>query len=433
MKRMTLEGSWSLRRLADNSLRPIAIPGDILSALVASGEAPDPYYGKNELDLQWIGREDWVIEREIDLPASFLGAPNIFMEAESIDTVAEVSINGHMLGRSRNMFRRFRADTRSALVDGTNLISILIRSPEKAAIDAAASLPYPVPCSTYPISSPHRNLLRKAQCMAGWDWGPCLMTGGVYDGIALIATDGARIEYATTTRHVREGDAKRRNWSVQVKVEIDAPAAMEAELELELAGARTKRRLSLSAGASVFTEELEVDGVEPWWPAGCGGQPLYELAVACRSASKGAGGEIGGHELRKRIGFRELGLAVEKDGRQEHDLPRQRERYILQGGQLDTGRRPPFALVEGKSRGSPPFGGRCEHELHPRLGRRSLRIGVFLRALRRTRPPRLAGSDVLLRALSLIARVSIRSRLGSPPPDTAPQGPSVAGALVRQQ
>ena len=46
MKRMTLEGSWSLRRLADNSLRPIAIPGDILSALVASGEAPDPYYGK---------------------------------------------------------------------------------------------------------------------------------------------------------------------------------------------------------------------------------------------------------------------------------------------------------------------------------------------------------------------------------------------------
>ncbi|HUW40631.1 MAG TPA: glycoside hydrolase family 2 protein [Rectinemataceae bacterium] len=318
MKRLALEGSWRLRRLADGSVRPISIPGDILSALVASGEAPDPYYGMNELDLQWIGREDWALEREFELDERFLSAGQVFLEAESIDTVAELELNGRPLGRSSDMFRRFRADARALLSGGTNLLSVLIRSPEKAAAEAAAALSYPVPCSTYPVSSPHRNLLRKAQCMSGWDWGPCLMTGGIYDGIGLVALDGPRIEYATTSSRPERGDDTRRSWSVRVKVELEASAAMEAELEIELAGARATRRLSLGAGSSVHIEELMVEGVESWWPAGYGAQPLYDLVVACRPASGAAGGGAaaggpGGHELRKRVGFRELELLNEEN------------------------------------------------------------------------------------------------------------------------
>ncbi len=313
MKRLALEGSWRLRRLADGSIRPISIPGDILSALVASGEAPDPYYGMNELDLQWVGREDWALEREFELPENFLSAGQVFLEAESIDTVAALELNGRPLGRGDNMFRRFRADARAALAAGTNLISVLIRSPEKAAAEAAAALSYPVPCSTYPVSSPHRNLLRKAQCMAGWDWGPCLMTGGIYEGIALVALEGPRIEYATISSHPVPGDDTRRSWSVRVKVELEAPSAMEAELEIELAGAKARRRLSLDAGPSVHIEELKVEGVEPWWPAGHGSQPLYDLVVACRSASGAATVGLGGHELRKRVGFRELELVNEEN------------------------------------------------------------------------------------------------------------------------
>ena len=52
-----------------------------------------------------------------------------------------------------------------------------------------------MPASTYPVSSPHRNLVRKAQCMGGWDWGPCLMTSGLYDGVRLVGADGPMIDY----------------------------------------------------------------------------------------------------------------------------------------------------------------------------------------------------------------------------------------------
>ena len=35
--------------------------------LLAAGKIPDPYYGKNELDLQWIGQRDWVFIRILKL------------------------------------------------------------------------------------------------------------------------------------------------------------------------------------------------------------------------------------------------------------------------------------------------------------------------------------------------------------------------------
>ena len=80
MDLLRLEGNWSLKRLADGSSRPIAIPGDILSALIASGEAKDPYYDRNELALQWIGREDWLLERDIEVGPELLAKDRIFLE-----------------------------------------------------------------------------------------------------------------------------------------------------------------------------------------------------------------------------------------------------------------------------------------------------------------------------------------------------------------
>ena len=363
MERIGLEGSWRLRRPADGSERPMAVPGDLMSALLEAGEIPDPYAGENELGLQWIGREDWELERDFVLPASFLMRERACLDIEVLDTVAEVRLNGELLGRSENMFRRFRAEAKPFLKEGPNRLSILLRSPERFAAEAAARLPYPIPASTYPVSSPHRNLLRKAQCMGGWDWGPCLMTGGVYDGVALVAFDGPRIEYATT-RTRRSG----REWEVEVEVDLDAAAPCMAGLEAEIRpspalaansggkppapasqdsdGPEDKAKplaqaaveIELPAGASRRSLRLLVQDPELWWPSGSGRQPLYELKVRAApagpapragSGSATAGSAAaglspaglasaeaspsGGHELAKRLGFRELSLVAEED------------------------------------------------------------------------------------------------------------------------
>ena len=312
MKRIGLEGNWSLLRLSDASSRPMAVPGDIMSALLAAGEIPDPYYGKNELDLQWIGREDWRIERDFEMDEAFLSHEGVYLEALVLDTVAEVELNGQSLGSSRNMWRRFRADAKPFLKAGKNHVAVTLRSPELAAAAAAAALAYPIPASEYPVFSPHRNLLRKAQCMAGWDWGPCLMTGGIYDGISLVAHDGPRLEYATT-RMRREGA----EWVVGIDLDLEAASASRCRAMASLGGSSAAAELDLPAGASRRSLEVRVRDVEAWWPAGYGAQPLYDLRVElCPLGGPGADRGDGagrGHSLEKRLGFRELAVVAEED------------------------------------------------------------------------------------------------------------------------
>ena len=101
----------------------------------------------------------------------------------------------------------------------------------------------------------------------------------------LVAHEGPRIEYAAT-RLVRGAAAG--SWTARVKLDLEAGRAHPVRLEVELAG------------------------VEDWWPAGYGPQPLYGLLARASPAGAGRSG-AGGHELRKRIGFRELAVVAEED------------------------------------------------------------------------------------------------------------------------
>jgi len=311
MERYELDGMWTLVRLSDGSSRPMAVPGDILSALVASGEAPDPYFGKNELELQWIGREDWTLSRSFTASDKLLSCRDMFLELESIDTIAEIRVNGRIAGVSENMFRRFRADLAGLVTKGENVVSVTIRSPERAAAERAAGLPYPVPCSVYPVSSPHRNLVRKAQCMGGWDWGPCLMTGGLYDGAAIVGLDGPRIEYvrARVRKAPDEGGVPNADFFVDVTLELHAARAVDAFVDMEIAGAGSSRLLAVPAGDSSVSETLRVVSPGRWWPAGYGEQKLYELRVSTGPASRTGRAHTSG----TRLGFRELRVDARDD------------------------------------------------------------------------------------------------------------------------
>ena len=60
MKKIDLSGDWTLQPKSGEWSVPAIIPGDNVSALLAAGKIPDPYWADNELQVQWIGREDWV-------------------------------------------------------------------------------------------------------------------------------------------------------------------------------------------------------------------------------------------------------------------------------------------------------------------------------------------------------------------------------------
>ena len=204
MKSIDLAGAWRLHRLSTKESFPAAVPGETHSALLAAGKIPDPYLGTNELEVQWVGREDWAYERTFEVDPGTFSEDRVELSFDCLDTMADVFLNGAKIGSADNMFVRWRFDAKKHLKKGKNTLRVVFRSAENAAIALAKKLPYPVPYNINPVQSPHRNLVRKVQCHSGWDWGPCLMVAGIEGRVSLDAWSDVRIDYVyTEQKHSR--------------------------------------------------------------------------------------------------------------------------------------------------------------------------------------------------------------------------------------
>jgi beta-mannosidase len=297
MMRIDLSGTWTLRRLRTGQTVPANVPGDTHSALAAAGVIPDPYSGANELAVQWVGAEDWAYERTVVLPPGFLDGNMVYLDCGSLDTIAEVAINGTAVGCSDNMFVRVRLDARGALGPDENTVRVVLRSAEMTAVDRALRLPFEIPHTVNPVQSPHRNLVRKVQCHSGWDWGPCLMVAGIPADIALVSTPFARIESVVTTQHHASESC-----TVTVEVAALAARAGTAHLVVRLGNVAHERRVELAPGLSTTTVQIDVPNPRLWWPNGYGEQPLYALEVS-----------LDGQTVTRRIGLRTLELVSQED------------------------------------------------------------------------------------------------------------------------
>ena len=80
------------------------VPGCIHTDLRRHDLIIDPFYGENEKSLQWIERENWRYRTQLDCDANFLKHTEIDLVFEGLDTLATVSLNGTVVGRTENMF-----------------------------------------------------------------------------------------------------------------------------------------------------------------------------------------------------------------------------------------------------------------------------------------------------------------------------------------
>ncbi len=296
---LNLAGKWTLTSGDGRHALPAQVPGDNISALLAARRIQDPYGADNERRLQWIGRTDWAYEREFAVTEAFLAERSAFLNCDGLDTLATIVINGRRVARSENMFVRLRVDVKRVLRLGANTIRIEFRSPENAAAAEAGRLPYPVPHTRAPVQSEHRNLIRKVQCHAGWDWGPCLMVSGINGSIYLGATSLGRIEYVTTTQHHR-----RNRVTVAVDVELTSPAGGRTTLDVQLGSERVQKPVTLKPGRNRVHASIRLLNPKLWWPNGYGAQPLYPLVI-----------QMAGDEVRTRIGLRTLEVVQVEDQR----------------------------------------------------------------------------------------------------------------------
>ncbi|MEV0727163.1 glycoside hydrolase family 2 protein [Polymorphospora sp. NPDC050346] len=275
---------------------PATVPGCVHTDLLAAGRIPDPYLDDNETRLAWIGHTDWIYETTF--AADPAGDDRVDLVCAGLDTVATVTLNDVELGRTANMHRGYRFDARPALRAGDNTLRVRFDSAYRYALARRDEL------GERPNSYPEPfNLIRKMACNFGWDWGPTLVTAGIWQGIGLHTWRVARLAHVRPLTTVEAGAGR-----VEVHVGIERADRGAGPLTVRATVAGATAQATVDAGRDTAVLTLTVADPELWWPHGYGEPTRYPLEVTLHAAD---GDPLDAWQ--RRIGFRTVRLDTTAD------------------------------------------------------------------------------------------------------------------------
>lgn len=256
--------------MPDNGIK-ISIPGTVHSDLFKNKLICDPFYGENELVLQWIAECDWQYETYFDFPINFSKKKDINLVFEGLDTIAEILLNDKIIGKTDNMFVQYHFLLKKYLMPANNHLIVKFYSPLKYVQENKRSI------KQFPSARhPDRVFIRKAQYAFGWDWGPAYPTMGIWRNVYLEQIDQIKIDAVRFNTLSIEKDIAETETLVKLSSKIPEKFIVEAELICK--GESIKRQVS-GIHSSELKISIDIPDVQLWWPAGYGKPHLYDLIV----------------------------------------------------------------------------------------------------------------------------------------------------------
>jgi beta-mannosidase len=315
--RLSLNGTWDLawceagegeRRgwpeIGVAGARRVAatVPGDVHLDLVQAGVIDEPLHGLNAPDCAWMERKDWWHSRTFALEEGQIGE-RVELVFEGLDAVADVYLNGELVGRSRNAHVPHVFDVTEAVCTGPNLLVVRVDDGIRST-DGKDLLRY-----SMRGRPEERAWLRKPQFTFGWDWAPRLPTCGIWRGVELRSYRRAALRDVCLRTELRA------DGSARVRVLADVELFGEEPLEACVAVALRREgehvaeiQAEVEPGPGTLDGELVVEQPALWWPAPLGEPALYDVEAALSA---------GGEELDRcgfRYGLREVELVRETIG-----------------------------------------------------------------------------------------------------------------------
>ena len=279
-QRQMLHEGWQFKQVRGTNWFPATVPGVVHTDLMANEIIEDPFFRLNERGVQWVDKEDWEYITTFVADKAVLEKERIDLVFEGLDTYADVYLNDELLIKADNMFRLWRVDVKKHLREGKNTLRVYFHSVVKIDMPKWEALPFQY--YRWNDQSENGGLLkrkisvfcRKAGYHYGWDWGPRLVTSGIWRPVYLEAWNSLRIDNIFyNQKSVTEKRA-------DIDVEFDILAQKESFATLRVVDERTGKTLAkgsatLKAGENKAVVPMTIAKPKLWWSNGLGEAHRY--------------------------------------------------------------------------------------------------------------------------------------------------------------
>ena len=308
--RTEIASGWQFRQRDSGEWFPATVPGTVHTDLMANGKIEDPFYRLNELGMQWIDKKDWEYKTVFPVDGDLIEKKNQRLTFYGLDTYADVFLNGERLGVANNMFRTWVFDISGKLKAGDNELRVVFDSPTRRGLEEMKRYGLRLPADNDQSERGGMGkdrvsvYTRKAPYHYGWDWGPRLVTSGIWRPVLLEAWDGMKVENV----YIRQADVSEKLATLSADVRVKADDGQNVEIEVSNDGKiLVAVKEKLEKGENDISVPFDIVNPRLWWSNGLGKQNLYTFTVRV----KGDRGMVAEKEVT--TGLRSLKLVRKKD------------------------------------------------------------------------------------------------------------------------
>ncbi|MGA7719746.1 MAG: glycoside hydrolase family 2 protein [Ignavibacteriaceae bacterium] len=268
-----LNNNWQFKQHGKNDWHPATIPGCVHTDLLNNKLIPDPFFGTNEKDLQWIGENDWDYKISFNLPEETLKKKNIELVFEGLDTYADVYLNDSLILSADNMFRTWKVNCKDLLKD-RNILSVHFNNVFKINLPKWKEAPLRLMAFSNNDQADTMVALysRKAQFHYGWDWGPRFVTCGIWRSVYIQAWD----EFKINDVQIIQKNVSKVNAGINSFINISADKNVNANIKVLVDGNEVKHKyVDLIPGINKIDVDFVLNKPKLWWTNGFGSHYLY--------------------------------------------------------------------------------------------------------------------------------------------------------------
>ncbi|REC62058.1 glycoside hydrolase family 2 protein [Chryseobacterium pennae] len=286
---------WQFRNSKDKNWLPATIPGTVHLDLMNNKLIPDPFKDENEKKVQWVENEDWDYQTHFDILSKEFDFTNIDLVFNGLDTFSEIYLNGKLLKKTDNMFRKWEIPVKEYVKLGDNLLQVKFKSAVHEGKELAKKVPFTMP------ESP-RSFVRKAQYQFGWDWGPRLVTAGIWKDVKLEFWGNAKV------KNIQVQQKSLTSTLAEISFNMNIFAEEEGEYFTWFNLNRGMHKFHLNKGFNTIKLPYSIKDPKRWQPNGRGKPHQYATKITLYKK----GGRII-REIKVTYGLKDIELVQKKD------------------------------------------------------------------------------------------------------------------------